>query len=232
MAKLDFKKEISLGGSGGKTRVRGKKPVKTSINLVIKKDSFFSSKKALPVMIALVVLTCVLIGFLLIRPLIILGTANAKSSELQTQITQTNALISSKGDVVEEYAHYTTDGMTSEELNRVDRVKVMKLVEDAVVNNGSINSWSVSDNIATLQVRGSSLSELNQAAAALEKDPIVERCVINNANRGTRANESGVVAVTFTVYLNDPEKAAEAAANAEDAEEETEVKKTEEEGQE
>ena len=51
MAKLDLSKEISLGSLGGGKSggvPRGKIPTKTSINLVIKKESFFSSRKAIP----------------------------------------------------------------------------------------------------------------------------------------------------------------------------------------
>jgi hypothetical protein len=217
VAKLDLNKELSLGSlgslgsKGGKSRVKA--PTKTSINLVIKRDSFFKSKKAIPVIIAIVILTCVLIGVLLVRPLIILNNAHTRVAELQTQLSDANKLIQEKGDVEEEYAHYTTEGMSAEELSRVDRVKVMKAVEDAVVKSGKVRNWSLTGNIATLQVRGSSLSELNQVAAAIEKDPTVDRCVINNANRGNQSKDGDKVAVTFSVYLNDANTAAEEAGN-------------------
>lgn len=213
MAKLDLNKEISLGSLGGGKSggvPRGKIPTKTSINLVIKKESFFSSRKSLPVVIGLVLLTVVLIGVLFVRPLVMLASTNARVAELQTQLDEANKTIREMGNIEEEYAHYTTEGMTEEELTRVDRVKVMKAVEDAVVNSGTVNNWSLSGNVATLQVKGSSLSELNQIAAAIEKDPIVERCVIDNANKVT-GNEGGPVTVTFSVYLNDASKAAEEA---------------------
>ena len=213
MAKLDLNKEISLGSLGGGKSggvPRGKIPTKTSINLVIKKESFFSSRKALPVIIGIAVLTVLLIGVLFVRPIVMLTTANSRVAELQNQLDEANRTIRDMGDIEKEYAHYTTEGMTAEELSRVDRVKVMKAVEDAVVNTGTVNNWTLSGNIATLQVRGSSLSELNQIAAAIEKDPIVERCVINNANKVT-GNDGGPVTVTFSVYLNDADKAAEEA---------------------
>lgn len=189
---IDLNKEISLGGKSS-----GKRPTKTSINLVIKKE-----RKVSPILlIGSIVLALLLIFVLVIRPVINLTAANARVDQLQTQLDEANKKIESLGDIEQEYAHYTTAGMTQEELSRVDRVKVMKLVEDSVVNSGAVRSWSISGNIMELQVRGASLSELNQIAGALENESLVERCVINTADRGKQTDLSGVD-VTFIVYLN------------------------------
>ena len=188
---FDLNKEISLGG-----KPSGKRPTKTSINLVIKKE-----RKISPILlIGSIVLALLLVFVLVVRPVIRLTAANARVDQLQTQLDEANKTLESLGEVEQEYAHYTTAGMTSEELNRADRVKVMKLVEDSVVKSGAVKSWSLSGNIMTLDVTGSSLSELNQIAAALENESMVERCVINNANKGT-SDSGGPVEVTFTVYL-------------------------------
>ena len=195
--KLDLNKEISLGGQS-----RGKRPTKTSINLVIKKER----KISLFMLIGIIVLTLLLIILLVVRPVVRLTAANARVSQLQSQVDEAAKTIESYGDVEKEYAHYTTAGMTQEELNRADRVKVMKLVEDAVVNSGAVKKWSLEENIITLDVKGSSLAELNQIASALENESLVERCVINNANRGG-GDTGGPVEVTFTVYLKSGESA-------------------------
>ena len=223
MAKLDLNKEISFGSG----KPRGKMPTKTSINLVPKKENPLATRTGRLAFVLSILIAVALIGYLVVRPLIILGQVNSKISSLQSQIDEANQTIRDLGYVEEEYAHYTTAGMTQEELVRADRVKVMQLVEDAVVHSGVVKSWSLSENIMTLQVSGASLAELNQIAAALEKEPIVERCVINTANKGTgTANQNqGNVAVSFIVYLTDEETAAalvaeeEAAAAAENGEE-------------
>lgn len=207
--KLDLNKEVSFG-----KKSHGSIPTKTSINLVIKKESFFSSKKALPTIIIGALVLVLLIGLLFVKPLLELTSADARIADLQSQLDETNQMIDSMGAVEEEYAHYTTEGMTEEELSRVDRVKVMKLVEDAVVNSGNVRSWNITENTMTLDVRGASLSELNQIAAAIEKESIVDRCVINTANKGTTDNEGGVT-VTFIVYLNNADSAQEADQTAE-----------------
>ena len=194
MAKLDLSlnKEIKLGSS--KSRI--KRPTKTSINLVIKKES----KLNLPMMIGVIVLALLLVVLLVIMPIVKLTSETSRVSRLTDELTEANTVIASYGDVEKEYAHYTTAGMSSEELERIDRVRVMKLVEDAVVNSGAVNSWNIDGNTMVLQVHGGNLAELNQIAAALERDPIVERCVINTANRANSSNANGVT-VSFVVYL-------------------------------
>ena len=196
-SKLDLNKEISLGGMS-----RGKMPSKTSINLVPEKESIFTSKKALPVIIGTIIIAVLLIGLLVVRPLVQLTSANAEVKRLTAELDEANATIKELGYVEEEYAHYTTDGMTEEELTRANRVKVMKLVEDAVVNTGVVKSWNLSGNIMSLEVSGASLAELNQIAAALEKESIVDRCVISTANKSTGNADGSGVAVSFIVYLN------------------------------
>ncbi|MBR0380762.1 MAG: hypothetical protein IJH62_09480 [Mogibacterium sp.] len=201
MAKLDLNKEISLGGSSGKIP-RNKVPTKTSINLVPQKESFLKSKDGLRKLILCMILAILLLVFFVIMPLVRLSSANARIKDLRAQLDEANQTIESHGNIEEEYAHYTTDGMTAEELSRVDRDKVMRLVEKSVVSSGAVNGWEITGNVMTLNVSGSSLAELNQIAAALEKESLVDRCVINTADKGS-TKDNGMVAVSFIVYLNE-----------------------------
>ena len=201
MATIDFNKEISLGRGGGNKISAANRPTKTSINLVPKKESIMSTRRGRSYVILGSILALLLVVALVVMPFIRLQSANARVASLQKQLEEANAAIKEMGGIEEEYAHYTTEGMTEEELTRVNRAKVMKLVEDAVVNSGVVDRWSISGNTMTLQVSGASLAELNQVAAALEDKDMVERCVINTADRGSRA-DTGNVEATFVVYLN------------------------------
>jgi hypothetical protein len=99
--------------------------------------------------------------------------------------------------------------MTEEELNLVDRTDVMKLAQAAINTGVKLQSWSVTGNMMTMQVRARTLQKLNQTAQALEKKKIVERCVINTANKGTiriaRDVEGRYVTATYILYLQNPE---------------------------
>lgn len=194
---IDLNKEISVGKVS-----RGKMPTKTTINLVPKKESVLSTRKGVTAIVLGSLLVVVLALVLIVRPIIGLMNANARVDALTAQLDEINSTIAANTAVEEEYAHYTYEGMTEEEMSRVDRVQIMKLVEDALISGGVAKAWALSGNIMTFEVSGASLAELNQIAAALENEPIVERCVINNANKGN--SDTTGVAVSFVIYLVKP----------------------------
>ena len=196
--KIDLNKEISFGGKS-----RGKMPTKTTINLVPQKEHFLSTKSGIAKLVGGIVLALLILVFLVVKPLVQLATMDAKVASLQEQLAAANETIEDLGYIEEEYAHYTTEGMTAEELSRVDRTDVMEILHDTVIKNGAVKSWSLSENIVSLQVSGKDLENLNHIAKRLEEEAIVDRCVINTANRGSGNNTGGKVAVTFLVYLND-----------------------------
>ena len=200
---INLDQEVSFGKMS-----RGKMPTKTSINLVPKKESYLSTKKGITTAAVGAVIVVLLAFLLIVRPLIGLANANAKVKDLTAQLDAVNSEIKENAATEEEYAHYTYEGMNSEEMSRVDRVQVMKLVQDALINGGVARSWSLSGNTMTFEVTGASLGELNQIAAGLEKEPIVERCVINNANKGSA--DSSNVAVSFVIYLVKPAEGGDA----------------------
>lgn len=190
--KIDLNKDVSVGKLS-----RGKMPTKTSINLVPKKESILSTRQGVTSVIIGTLIVVVLVAFLIVRPIAGLVLTNAKVNKLTEDLDAVNAQIASMSAIEEEYAHYTYEDMTPEEMGRVDRVKIMKLVKDSLIAGGVARSWSLSGNVMTFEVSGASLSELNQIAAALEKESIVERCVIENANKGGTTN----VVVNFVIYL-------------------------------
>lgn len=195
---INLDKEVSFGKAS-----RGKMPTKTSINLVPKKETLLSTRKGITTVALGAVIVILLALFLIGRPLMGLMNANAKVSELNAQLDEVNSAIIANADKEEEYAHYTYEGFSSDELSRVDRVQIMQLVQDALINGGVARAWTLTGNVMFFEVSGASLAELNQIAATLEQQPIVERCVINTANKG--GSDSSEVAVSFVIYLVNPE---------------------------
>lgn len=178
---------------------KGNMPTKNYINLMIKNKRSFDARKHLPIIIILAVLFLVLCKFLVVDRLVKISDETARVNELQMELEQANKQINELSDDEEMYAHYTTEGMTKEELSRVDRVQAMKMVDKAFTGGIVSTSWNLTGNIMTLEVSGPSLGKLNKLASDLEKNPIVERCVITSADKNK--DEKGNVLVTFTIYL-------------------------------
>ncbi|MBQ6401258.1 MAG: hypothetical protein IJI20_03115 [Firmicutes bacterium] len=182
-----------------KKQSRGKQPTKNYINILAVKKKTFSLRQNLPLVILIALLILAFCKFLVFDPLFGVVRESSQLSTLQAELEDANRQIEDMSDVDEMYAHYTTTGMTKEELSRVDRVKAMRLIEDAFLHGNISKSWNLTGNVMTLEVNGSSLKDLNQLAEELEEDPIVERCVISAADK--HMDENGNVSVTFVIYL-------------------------------
>ncbi len=183
---------------------KGKIPTKNYINVLVKKKQPFSIQKNLPLIIELVILFLVLFKFAMFDRLAKIIIDTNKVSTMQEEIADINSKINAMKGVEDQYAHYTTSGMTAEELGRVDRVKAMKLINKQFMRANVCRSWNLTGNVMTLKVNGPSLRELNQTAAELEENDIVERCVISTADK--RLAEGDDVVVTFIIYLKQPDK--------------------------
>lgn len=203
---------ISRKGKGGKSR--GKLPEKTTINLVIKDENSIKPQIAVPAIILICLLAAVFGKFAVADRLISASRAAGQVTELRSGLDSAYEKLAFYADVEDKYAHYTYSGMTEEELTRVDRVDVMKLVEKALAEGYTLRSWTVSENIMTLQMTGSSLKELNRLSQILEQEPIVDQCVITTADRSEKNDVRTDVAATFTIYLQraDQETTADQAA--------------------
>lgn len=179
---------------------KGKVPSKTYINVLAKKKQVVPIEKRLPVIIIVVILAAVLCKFTVVDRLTAVMRESSRVSTLQQELSEANSKIEHLADVDDLYAHYTTSGMTSEELGRVNRVKAMKLIDKTFLHGNISKSWNLTGNTMTLQVTGPSLSELNDVAKEMEEKSIVERCVISSANKRT-TDENGDVVATFVIYL-------------------------------
>ena len=67
-----------------------------------------------------------------------------------------------------------------------------------------IRSWSVSENVLTVEIGGPSLESLNLLAKTLEDNPIVNSCAITTANKDSQSQAAGEVLAKLIVYLQKP----------------------------
>jgi hypothetical protein len=103
---------------------------------------------------------------------------------------------------VDRYAHYTYSGMTQEELERTDRVKVLKLLQESIISKAEVNNWRVSGNLLTLNLVRSNLQEVNLLVQDLNQEKLVDYCTVTTAATGNRGGTGqGQVNAQVLVYL-------------------------------
>ena len=169
---------------------RGRMPVKTSINLALIDEKKINLGIAIPAIILIILLAGVFSKYMVYDRLMEMSQAEGEVVSLRSQYDKLLSAAEDMTGVEETYAHYTTSGMTADELSMVDRVKVLELVESVLPSKKSAKSWNVSGNILTIEVTESTLSQQNALAAKIEESPIVDSCIIMTANK----NETKTVA--------------------------------------
>ena len=128
---------------------------------------------------------------------------------LQQQVDYGYQRIASFGDLSDEYAHYTYAGMTAEELDLADRVDILAMIQEDVLSELYLNSWSISGNRLELNVSGSTLQQINLIAKSLqENETMVDYTTVNTASTNNSSSSRGDVTATITVFLNGPREEA------------------------
>lgn len=122
------KKQKPAGNAGAKKGIRRGMPTKRSINLVLGDETKVSIPKLILGILFIIVAAVLFSKFLVIDRLNAMNEANSRVDMIQKDVERTEELLSQFGDVEETYAHYTYAGMTKQEQNLVDRVKVLELV--------------------------------------------------------------------------------------------------------
>lgn len=115
--------------------------------------------------------------------------------------------INSYGDINTEYAHYTYDMFTEDELSYVDRGAVFELLENKIMPKAEITSWSMSGNVLVLNIGGLTLDEVSTLSKELKTEDIVSYCMVSTAqtNRNDIDNvDRQDVTAVMTVYLQKP----------------------------
>ena len=170
-----------MNDSKKSNRVRGRLPVKKSINMAVVGQKKTRITTTLLVLILILIAAAAIGKFLVMDRLAEVNREEQKVRDLRNELSMANAKLDSFGELKETYAHYTFADMTSEELRRVERSDVVELIERVVLPAAELNSWSVRENQLTLNVTLDTLQDTNLLAQVLKEEDMVEFATVKNA---------------------------------------------------
>ena len=175
---------MAIGFSNKKSeenKVRGRLPVKKSINIAAVGQKKTRLAVALPLFLFALAVIAVFTKFLVMDRLEAVDREEQRVRELRTQLSAANAELEGFGELKEEYAHYTFADMTEEELQRVERSDVVELLERIVIPRASLSSWSVRQNQLTLAVTLDTLQDTSELVQLLNEDARVDFATVKSA---------------------------------------------------
>ncbi len=186
---------------------RRQMPTKRSINLAVLSEKKTHFGLLIPGILLILVVAAAFSKFLVIDRLAEVDAARAEVVRLQTKIDQGYEELAGFDDLADLYAHYTYSGFTQEELNRSDRVEVLRLIRSVVLPRTEVSSWTLSGNTLTINLNGETLQDINLLVQQLEAEDIVDFCTVNTANTKDNARlvlteNLGPVKARVMAYLN------------------------------
>lgn len=206
---------------GKKRKATAHLPVKKSINLAVIDEQKLSIPGAIIGIILVLVLAGTFSKIFVIDRLVEMQRKEKQAEQLERQVQECYDRLEELVEVKDNYAHYTLDNMTSEELNRCDRVSIVRLIQEKILGQYSGISWTVAGNTLTLSLTGESLQQINTLCKQIEESPIVSFCTVASAEKKVSTSTdkttntqstTEVVKATINAYL-------QIAANDEDSSE-------------
>ena len=147
-----------------------------------------------------------------------LVAAQSAAAEAERQLSEAYEILAGYNLTQDEYAHYTFENMTPEELAQVEREDVLRLLDERVLGKCEVEYWSVSENVLTLRIVGTTLEQVNRILQDINQDELVSYSTVSTAVKEDNTEEGSIPTVTASiqVFLNGRVVAeAEAAAEAE-----------------
>jgi len=158
-------------------------PVRKSINLYIVERHTKQNVIALCLFGVYLVCLYLFVQFAVINQL-------RKVDQLEQQYNNTEqayeALSEQNSDydeVLQEYSHYGNGYMNDDEKALQDRMEILKIAEDQILDKDALESISISGNQATLTINSQKLSNVSSLAADLEDYDIVSYVTVDTSSR-------------------------------------------------
>jgi len=175
---------------------------KTTMNFY-RRQSSFNPKKMIPLILVLVIVAGVFVKFGVLDQLDKKVAAYAQLAEKQSQLAVLNTKLAGYDELYAKYGRYSYGWMTENEVNTVDRMEVLKLIENKIMNAAVVNDFQVSGNVITLNLSGITLEQTSNIVKLLEQDELVSSAAVYSAS----AEEAEEATIFMSVILSTEKEA-------------------------
>lgn len=155
-------------------------PSKKTMNFV-HHESSINVKKMLPLILVIIVAMGVFAKFAILDPLDKKTAAYTELGLKQQQLDAVNAKLSGYDELEKEYGRYSYGWMNETEVNMVNRMDVLRMVEEEIASKAFIDNLAVNNNVLTLNIHGITLEQASAMVKSLEERGLVESAAVYNA---------------------------------------------------
>ncbi len=179
-------------------------PSKQTVNLVFRERSINSPSRAIPAFLLFLVFLALFVRFGVQGQLQKMTSAQASLEKVQADLS---GLVEYNRDyeaVREQYSQYFNDYLNEDEDVLRDRLDVLTLLEECVMNQADLSSISIQGNICRISITDVPLNTISGIVADLESNPQVQYISVataateNNEEVQDRQNVTANVTITLT----------------------------------
>ena len=194
---IGITQDTAITGVKGK----GRTPTKREINLAGVTEKGMDIKTAAAAIVLIIVAATIFSIFGVGGRFAKLAAAEREAADAQRQLDQAYETLAGYEMTQEEYAHYTFENMTEEELSQVEREDVLRLLDAKVIGRCEVEYWSVSDNVLQLRIVGSTLEQVNRILQDLISDDLVSYGTVSMAQKEDREETGSNTNVTADIEI-------------------------------
>lgn len=179
----------------------GKLPTKREINLANVGEVTLDIKTAVVAIILIIVGATIFSIFGVAGRFAKLYAAQSAASRTEAELADAYEILAGYDMTEEEYAHYTFENMTPEELAQVEREEVLRLLDERVMGKCEVEYWSVSENVLTLRIVGLTLEQVNRILQDINQDELVSYSTVSTAQKEDKTEEGIISTVTADIQV-------------------------------
>lgn len=180
---------------------RGRIPTKREINLADVGETKLDLRTAIIAIILIIAGATVFSIFGVAGRFAKLVSAQSAAAQAERELADAYEILAGYDLTQDEYAHYTFENMTPEELAQVEREDVLRLLDERVIGKCEVEYWSVSENVLTLRIVGITLEQVNRIIQDINEDELVSYSTLTTAVKEDKTEEGSISTVTASIEV-------------------------------
>lgn len=164
-------------------------PSKKTVNLIIHEKTISSPTRAIPVFLGFLAALALFVKFGVMVPLDRMYAAQAALGQVQSELDGYIQYNRDYDEVRERYSRYFSDYLNEDEAVLQDRLEVLNLLEEQVMNRADIESISIRGNVCRMVITELPLYQVSAIVEDLEESPLVQYISVSTASTEKRADD-------------------------------------------
>ncbi|MCC8024969.1 MAG: hypothetical protein LIP16_06670 [Clostridium sp.] len=175
-------------------------PSKRTVNLVIHEKTMGSPSRAIPLFLLFIVFLALFVKFGVLNQLERMLAAQSSLKQVQVDLEGYIAYNRDYEEVQEKYSLYFEDYLTEDEAVLQDRLEILKILENSVLNRGKLSKIEIRGNICRADLTRVSLGTVADIMEDLNASPLVKLVTVSTAETEDK-DESPEPGHMMTAYI-------------------------------